>query len=184
MAHLTDCDTLSEFNFDRESDPTYSRNRDFHKPKCPFHCFVPTGRIAFRLTRPNRSSSWSPIISPPLFTSPSLRNSRRGSPRLTRRGCCSWCSILSSFKGRLVSEFFSYGNIRFRLVCAPSRHFKGRNHSWMNDFVEGNAIFGRVKSAESPDFTRQVEVANSFLYYWSLTWDSNRCQFLPHRRYI
>jgi len=85
--------------------------------------------------------------------------------QLVRRGCCSWCSILSSFKGLLVREFFSHGNIRFRLVCAPSRHFKGRNHSWMNDFVEGNAIFGRVKSAESPDFTRQVEVANSFLYY-------------------
>jgi hypothetical protein len=33
---------LSELKLDRESDPIYSRNREFHLPKCPFHFFDPT----------------------------------------------------------------------------------------------------------------------------------------------
>jgi hypothetical protein len=46
----------------------------------------------------------------------------------------------------------------------------------MSEFVEGTAIIGRMTSAEPPNFARQGEVANGFLYSWAFTWDSNRYQ--------
>lgn len=36
---------LPELKLDPESDPIYSHNRKFHRPKCPFHIFDPTATV-------------------------------------------------------------------------------------------------------------------------------------------